>query len=339
MLITLQHRPQRIRIDEQGVALQFPEQAGLVGVMPLLGVDLQEPAQTADWRNGLPPQIVEQAQRANRLLKAIPVQAYESYTLHPTQGTIDLTYRYRFVQIDDDWSTPPLQAAPVPPAVALAAGGGMPLTFSPEPTDLKAPTYLGPNWVVPGSDHVTVQVPGVMELTTHVSVPDVTPADRRGNDEDAKLLAAIDDGLGGKTWDTGVGWWAGASVAMTQGDKAEFLPYVGEDMSRQIKAATMRLLHEMLFDGQDMIHPIIDEQRGRVYVVDWMNHFKRYAGDNEAPSSEILRGLFNYAFNTGDWTTIRTHWKFLQGVAVASYVKTTGPCSPGPTPEATPSTM
>ncbi len=321
MLISLQRRPTRIEVSADGVELAFPGEGGVIAIHPLRGVDLLDPDQTAGWADGLPEPVLDDARRMNRLLKAIPVQAYERYHVNAQTGWIAINYRYRFATVSDDWATEPLKAAPVPPAVALAVRGGMPLRIPDQRIDLRAPSYLGPNWVVPGAEEFTLAVPDLLELVTKVSVPDIAPSDRTGAGDDAELLARIDAGLPGKTWDTGVGWWAGAAVATKQAEKARYLPYVTEPTRRKIKAATMRLMNQMLFDGTDMVHPIIDEQRGRVYVVDYLNHFKRYQGDNEAPASEILRGCWDYAFYTGDWASIRANWKMLQGAAVASYVK------------------
>lgn len=321
MLISFEHRPQELTIGADGIEVRFAGQAGLIALCPLRGVNLLSPEEVRPWASGLPEQVLSDARRMNRLLKAIPLQAYERYRVDASTGQLQITYRYRFHEVKDAWGTQPIKAAPIPPAVALAIDGGMPLALSGEPIDLNAPTYLGPNWVVAGTDSVTLNVPGMLDLVTSILVPDINPADFHGNDEDARLLDEIDSALAGRMWNTGVGWWAGAGVAMEQGNKAKALPYVRPQTRQQVKAATMRLLHEMLFSGEDMVHTLVDQQRGRAYVVDHRNHFKRYAGDDEAPATEMLRGCFNYALYTGDWHTIEQYWRFMKAAGVASYVK------------------
>ena len=314
-IVSLARKPRSVRLDEAGLEFRFDGEAGAVQMMPLTGVDRPRLDATARWSDGLSRETVRQARAWNARLKHFPAQVEESYAVDPARGTVTLIHDVRFVDVPDEWGTRGTADAPVPPAIALAAAHGFPVRFSGETLDTKCPTYFGPLWVVPGRRQVRIEVPGVLDLATKVLVPDVDP------NQGADILRKIDERLRDRAAESGAGWWAAAGVAMAQGRKAALLPYVSDKTATLVKAATMRYMHGEVFGGEKTVERFVDEKRGRVYLVDYVNHHQRYAGDDEAPASEILRGTFNYAFHTGDWETVRRHWTELTQAAVASYVK------------------
>ncbi len=314
-LVSLQRKPRRVAVGENGVELAFPGEAGLVQIMPLLGVDRPAPATTSKWKDGLPPEIVRLAREWNARLKFMPVQVREDYAVDAARDSVDITYSYRFVAVRDEWGTAGSQDAPLPPVVALAAEHGFPLRFSPQPRDTRCPTHFGPLWVAPGASSVTVSVPGIASLATRVPVP------RVDRSRDTDLLEKIErEALQGLD-DPGAGWWAGASIALKQGHKAACIPYVSPQAAEAIKAATMRIVNSEVFDYGRNAARLVDEKRRRIYVVDYYNHFNRFAGDDESPACQFPRGLWSYAFHTGDWYSIRRLWPDIRGAGVGSYVK------------------
>ena len=314
-LISLQRRPSAISIGPDGLVMKFAQEAGIVQYMPLLGVNRPSPQVTAQWATKLPDDIAQLASAWNKRLKSIPVQVVESYAIDPAKDLITLIHDFRFVSVNDDWSTPITTDAPVSPAIALAAEHGFPLSFSGKTLDTKSPTYFGPLWVVPGAKQVRIDVPGILNLVTRVQVPNVDAG------ADADLLAKLDQQLRGRAEETGMGWWAAASAAMSQGNKAALMPYAKPQTQQLIQASSMRLMHENVFGGENTTERLVDAKRGRIYMVDYVNHYQRYAGDDESPATEITRGAFNYAYYTGDWNTISQKWADLQAAGVASYVK------------------
>ena len=315
MLVSLQHKPAAIELGPAGLKLTFAQEAGLVAVMPLMGVNRPQLSVTAGWAQGLPADVLKQARDWNARLKNIPVQVRESYSIDDAKGVVSLIHDFDFVAVKDDWNTAGATDAPVAPAIALAAKYGFPVTFSAATVDTGCPTYFGPLWVVPNAKSIRIEVPGVLDLITKVQVPNVA------RDQDADLLDGIDQRLAGLAQETGMGWWAAASAAMAQGRKAALIPYAKPATAAAIKAAAMRLVHANVFGGEQTVERLVDKDRGRVYLVDYLNHYQRFAGDDEAPAAEIPRGIFNYAFYTGDWATPAGKWDMLQQAAVASYVK------------------
>lgn len=320
MLIRLQHRPESVTVDAEGVHLVFADEAGIVQIMPLFGVNRPSMEDTAGWAENLPEGVVSQARRWSAWLSSIPVQVVERYRIDPAEGMITLIHNFRYVDVEDDWDSDIHRAAPVAPAIALAAGQGMDLTFTDmagdavEPIDAWVPTVFGPVWMVPG-ESVEIHVPGILELVTRVRTPNVEPG------ADSELIEGIRGALRGRINETGMGWWAAAGAAMSQGNKAEMLPFADDELATQVRTAAMRMMHQNVFGGVNTTEQLVDEQRERIYLVDYVNHYQRYAGDDEAPAAEILRGSFNYAFNTGDWASIRQNWQMLRQAGVASYVK------------------
>lgn len=315
MLVSLQRKPKAVTLDADGLTLSFEGDSGVIQVMPLTGANRPKLAETARWASSLPADVAKRCRDWNARLKFYPAQCVERYEVDAAAGTIKLIYDYRFVELNDAWNTPGEVAAPIPPAVALAAKYGMDLQFSGETLETGCPTQYGPTWVVPGAKSVTVTVPKLMDLIAKVRVPNVDAG------ADTELLKQIDAAARNQAGNSGMGWWAAAGAAQTQGNKAALLPYCSEETSLILKAATMRLMNNEVFNGTRTVEHLVDEDRGRVYLVDYVNHYQRYAGDNEAPASEILRGTFKYAFYTGDWHTVERYWTMLQQAAVASYVK------------------
>lgn len=314
-LVSLQNKPSGIAVGEDGLEITFAGEAGVVQYLPLLGVNRPQPSVTQAWAGGLPEGIAALCRGWQGRLRQIPVQVTESYTVDAAQDAVTLVHEFRFVEVPDQWGTPGSADSPIPPAIALAEAHGFPVLFDGKPVDTQSPSYFGPLWVVPGTNRVAMQVRGTMNLITQMQVPNVQPG------QDAELLAKIDAALRGSLGDTGMGWWAAAGAAMRQGGKAELIPYAQPATAVQAQAATMRLMHENVFGGEKTTHRILDEQRGRTYLVDYVNHFQRYAGDDESPASEIVRGTFSYAFYTGDWQTPIDRWADLQAAGVGSYVK------------------
>jgi hypothetical protein len=314
-LICLQNRPTSVSLGAAGLEMTFAGDSGVVQAMPLMGVHRPSPDLTATWTKGLPADVLARCRAWNARLKFYPAQAVERYEVDASAGTMSLIHDYRFVELPDAWKTQGEPAAPIPPAIALAAAHGMKMNFSAKPVDTGCPTQWGPGWVVPGQRSVSIAVPFLMELISKLPVPSVNPA------SDADLLAKIDESSRQQADQSGMGWWAAAGCATAQGNKAALLPYCSKETATIVKAATMRLMNNNVFSGVNTVDRLVDEQRGRTYLVDYVNQHQRYADDNEAPSSQILRGSFNYAFYTGDWTTIGNHWTMLQQAAVASYIK------------------
>ncbi len=315
MLIRLQHKPRTLELGADGLKLTFAKQAGTIQIMPLLGTTRVNAKISSRWAHGrLPDWLPQRARTWSARLGWIPVQVEESYRVDLPAGRVELIHRFEHVRVKDDWNARAVKWSPVAPVIQLATEQGMDLSVAPKTAEIGVDTVFGPMGVVENTDTVTIQVNQVADLVGRVEMPK--------NDPDGPVRQELEKILAGKLGQTGMGWWAAASAAMTQGNKARLLGRIDDpDLAAKAKVDLMRIFHGYVFGGEKTTEQLVDADRGRVYLVDYVNHHQRYAGDNEAPASEILRGSFHYALHTGDWNTIRRHWDLLEAAGVASYVK------------------
>jgi len=136
VLLVLQHQPDSMTLDADGLTLRFPKEAGLIAVMPLYGIAKLPLAADSDflkqhglpsrgihtdvWANGLPKPIEERCREFSRILRRFPVHCREEFALDGDDLVIRWDYDYQLLRIEDEWKTPAQPFDPLPPTVALA---------------------------------------------------------------------------------------------------------------------------------------------------------------------------------------------------------------------------
>jgi len=143
VLVRLEHRPAAIKRRGQDVVLQFPAAAGKVAIMPLFGRRVWLPPETEGWKSGLPEEAAAQCRLWSRVLRDYPVTVTESFAVDAARDVLAIRQAFEWASMEDDWKTPPVKAAPVPPMLAVALGGGVPVTF-----------HVGEKEVVPADYHL-----------------------------------------------------------------------------------------------------------------------------------------------------------------------------------------
>jgi hypothetical protein len=129
VLVRLEHRPAAIKRRGGTIVLQFPAAAGKVAIMPLFGRRIWLPEETEAWKSGLPDEVTAQCRLWSRVLRDYPVTVTESFTVDAARDVLAVRQALEWASFEDDWKTPPVKAAPVPPMLAVALGGGVPVTF------------------------------------------------------------------------------------------------------------------------------------------------------------------------------------------------------------------
>jgi len=129
VLVRLEHRPTAIKRRGQDLVLQFPAAVGKVAIMPLFGRRIWLPAETEGWKSGLPEEATAQCRLWSRVLRDYPVTVAESFAVDAAKDVLAIRQAFEWASLEDDWKTPPVKAAPVPPMLAVALGGGVPVTF------------------------------------------------------------------------------------------------------------------------------------------------------------------------------------------------------------------
>jgi len=129
VLVRLEHRPTAIKRRGGTIVLRFPASAGKAAIMPLFGRRVWLPPETEAWKSGLPEEAVAQCRLWSRVLRDYPVTVTESFTVDAARDILAIRQAFQWTSFEDDWNTPPVKAAPVPPMLAVALGGGAPVTF------------------------------------------------------------------------------------------------------------------------------------------------------------------------------------------------------------------
>jgi hypothetical protein len=129
LLVRLEHRPSAVRRRGLDLVIEFPAAAGKVAIMPLWGRRIWLPEETEAWKSGLPDEALAQCRLWSRALRDYPVTVAESFAVDAANDTLAVREQFGWASFEDDWKSPPVKAAPVPPMLAVALGGGVPVTF------------------------------------------------------------------------------------------------------------------------------------------------------------------------------------------------------------------
>jgi hypothetical protein len=169
-VVYLQHQPEAIKLDADGLHLNFPRSAGDVVLLPLYGYD--KPPQTGrDFHaeHGLPerkvkvktwewPRVVTRDPLTRirywaSVTREFPVYCEDSFSVDRARDSVTIRSRFRWRSIDDDWRTRHIKLAPLSPPLGHAAKvGGLPVRFSGRWFDLEMPTPFGPYVGIEGVD-------------------------------------------------------------------------------------------------------------------------------------------------------------------------------------------
>ena len=155
LLVRVTHRPKQVTLGDV-LDLRFEGAAGAVVVMPLNGVR-RTPASSSDaWASD---SLIKEAEFWTRASAAFPVQTDESYRVLEEQGAVEITDRYKYISLRDDWHTEPLTCAPCPPITALAQANGYHVEWGGQKlVRSNLATFLGPYAYAPG-DRLTYRIP------------------------------------------------------------------------------------------------------------------------------------------------------------------------------------
>lgn len=337
VLVCLQHRPQTVRLDGQGLWLQFSQPAGDVVVAPLFGYEkplqkgvslpcktnLQQ-IRTWEWRDSLPAGIARRCGTLYRILRAIPIYADEQFTVDGDD--LILRTRYTFHTIRDEWNTPPLRLSPLPPVLALAWWAGrhsvaqkpFPMQIQGKLFDPDLMTPYGPWMGVSDAGELVIRFPLLRYVHVHEEHPlreeSLQPVARHALEWVRQRLAEKfrrDDWQ--QVWDHG-----GAENYCWQvmGDRwyARAIPYLFERTQAHLKASLRGYMREHVLQEKTY-------QPFREVLLLVGPGIGTWGGYDDAGkfSSNLMETLWCYAYYTGDWQTIRERWKLIQKLFVTPY--------------------
>ena len=165
-----------------------PRGVGEMLGMPLYGVTLQRPAETAKWDKNLPDDVVTACRRWSRILAAAPGTPERTFTVDFANDRLTVHDKFTHRLLRDDWNTRAEKIAPVYPLLPLTlATGAISGALHAPARDLEYATLHGPLHAVPG-DSVTMQFRDILHFVSEVREV------RQAADSPAKkrLLARLD---------------------------------------------------------------------------------------------------------------------------------------------------
>ena len=308
--VFLQHKPLAMKLDGDGLHLQFRRQAGQVVVMPLYGYEKLKPFEeesetkrakdappvTADWSEALTRDLLMRVRYWAGVARMLPVHVRETYQLDRARDTIRLRQSFAWHAIPDEWKTPALKLAPVPPALALAMqAGSLPVEFSSKPFDLKMVTPSGPYLGVQNVDAYDISL-RVLDLVheTEQSGLRTAPTNHVAKDALARLHATVRPLVAGQGVPSlGLADHDDAAALLRRaGWLAKALPWLDEETRALAVDALTRQVHDPAF-SETLLDP------------------NSAGGDAGAR----LAFLWEYGERTGDWDWIRSHWDRIRRLA------------------------
>ncbi|MCC7144826.1 MAG: hypothetical protein IT443_00110 [Phycisphaeraceae bacterium] len=339
VLVVLQHKPTAIQLSAQGLELSFPAQAGVVAVMPLFGYDklpltpaapTDSPAppnlagrnqSTQSWQTTLPPDVAARCRYFSRLVRAYPVYCHEQFALDGSDVVI--RFNFQWLQTPDDWHTPPLKLAPLPPTLGLAWWAGQhsakrpfPVVFDAPLKDIDLMTPYGPLVGAEGVDQLTLRlaVMPYVQFAPVVAVP--APDDpllgpvlnrlRQTMDQKFKTgsweeiwdheLSASYGGPGLYCWQVMNDRWYGLAM-----------PFVTEPVRARMRSTLTGYLRQWVLK-EERFQPLKDML---LLVGPGINTWGGY-DDAGKFSANLLDTIYHLVSATEQWDLVAEHWPLLK---------------------------
>jgi hypothetical protein len=335
-LIVLQHRTRRVTLDRDGLRLQFTGPGGRVVAMPFYGyykapvdgmpwprrlegaVDMG--IDTRRWSTEVPSGVVARARWWAEVLRRFPVRAEETFRVDRLHDVLTVRTTVEFLDIEDDWDTPPRTLAPLPPTLALALvadGPRFPLRVSAPVVDPFVMTPHGPYMGIEGQRTYEVEFETLRYVheTERDEPPPrgapalVTEADRRLQQTAARRWASdtrmpVDHGAENFAW-----------AAMGDRFYPMALPYIrDEGVGGRARASLQAYFRDWVLQDA-RFRPYegpVAAWRGRTLLEGPGIGSWGMLGDAGKFSENLYSALWAYAHYTGDIATVKARWDLVR---------------------------
>lgn len=314
----LQHQPSAMRLDEDGLHLEFARAAGDVVLLPLYGYEklpqkghnflaahglTGRKVRTWDWSEVLKRDPLTRIRYWGSALRDFPIYCAEDISVDRTHDAVTLRSQLRWHAIADDWHTPRLKLCPISPPLGLVAKlGGFPVTFSRPWFDLDLATPFGPCVAVEGAAEfdATFHVLQYVHETERAEPPatNATPGLAQAWQRlQAEAAAFAQSPLPNPQ----AGSRGRAKPVFAELEQVRWLaialPYL-DPGTRSITTARLRQSFRELFLAES---PAMNSE----------NSLATSAGP-EDPGAVLLQALWAYAHASGDWDLVRERWTLVK---------------------------
>lgn len=298
-VVYLQRKPDAIKLDADGLHLEFPRAAGDVVLLPLYGYD-KAPPEGRDFRaeHGLPerkvkiktwewPKVITRDPLTRirywaSATREFPIHCEDSFSVDRANDSVTIRSRFQWRSIDDDWKTRHIKLAPLSPPLAHAAKlGGFPVQFSGRWFDLEMPTTCGPYTAIEGVDAFDATL-SVLQYVNETEVFD-PPA----TNAHPTVLLALDK-------------LRAVAARMFQQPEQSGSAHAGA-------RSAPRLVEGAGWFAKAL--PYFDETTRSNALVGLRNHQRDDAGRFNASG---LEALWAYAHSAGDWPLVKERWPLVK---------------------------
>ena len=340
-VVYLQHKPQRMALDADGLHLDFARAAGDVVLLPLYGYEklpqrgrdfLAEHGMTGrkvktwDWPEVLKRDPLARIRYWAAVTRELPVHCEESFQVNAGADAVTFRSRFTWHRIEDEWKTPHLRLAPVSPVLALAVKQGFPAQFSKRWFDLDYFTAYGPLLAVEGVDQFEMTMPVLQYVneTERISPPagSANGAAREAAEVLNKLMTGGVTLLPGEAAHSLSNLWA-----LNQMTRA--LAYCSPSVRSNASSALAGYWRETALATNYFVGLGGSEQRGprehvpRLYAANATSDRGRIA------NALLLQALWAYAQISGDWGLCRERWPLVSSLDRRTTVSWKSPVADG----------
>jgi hypothetical protein len=339
-LIVLERRPRTVSLGRDGLTVTFDGRAGYVAAMPFYGYYKAPPAgmkwpdrlpgavdygiDTSRWASRLPDAVVARARWWTQVLRRYPTRCRESFRVDRLHDVLTIRSEFEYIDIHDEWGTPPRAFAPVSPTVALALTderNTFPMRFSAPVTDPFIVTPHGPYMGVEGQTSYDIEFETLQYV--HEEERDEGPASdapRLVREADSRLQESA-----ARRWPTparmAVDHGEENFVWAAMGDRwyPRALPYISDVRTKANARESLRryfadyvLQPSRFTDYQGTALPYRN-----VYLLhgpgigSWGE-----LGDAGKFSENLYTSLWSYASKTGDIQTVKDRWDLVKKLDV-----------------------
>ena len=330
-------RPERIRLADGLLHVQFAESCGAFWTGRLLGIRRFAPGVTAAWATeGVPTETHEQARNLARICLAFPTGVEEEGEQIEGEAFWRVRNRFRFRETADEFGTRPLVLAPVPPVFALVHAQSPHLARIPEGTvqPTGVATKYGPLVGIPG-DRLAYEISQVADehygvVPTKAGDPMQDLIDTHGRlaskvaerapaglvSSGSSYLDDLREYMGCSAFrppfaapclDLYKWWYCFPAVA----GRPAYSPEAREEIDRhylRVYRDTLDLYpHKTIVRYRRDPWTRFDYTVSFIWPVVWRNGVRFFVDQNES-SAVIAYCLWTYAQYHGDWDTVRANW-------------------------------
>ena len=286
-VVYLQHKPDRMSLDDDGLHLDFPKEVGDVVMLPVYGYEKLMPkgsdyraahklpdakvkVKTWEWPTVITRDPLTRIRYWAAVTREFPIYCEESFSVDRAKDTVTIRSRIQRRTITDDWRTRRIKLAPISPTLALTAKDReFPVKFSERWFDLEMPTPFGPYLAIEGVEEFDATFSVLHYINETESSPGTLTSTNAGvllaRDMIRKLAVQPDASL--RTVQ-GAAWYAKA------------LPYLESEQRSNVTAQLRSFVRDEALTSRD--------------------------------HTGVLEMLWAYAHFTGDWDLVRERWPLVK---------------------------